>query len=83
MKNYNTILTGGIAKISALSLGIIDKYEYLTRQEILPSNQSQIIEQGKFTYFHLGKPLEKQTKSIEDGTKKKQNQLNTESKNKP
>ena len=83
MKNYNTILTGGVAKIFTLSLGIIDKYEYLTRQEILPSNQSQIIEQRKFTYFHLGKPLEKQTKSIEDGTKKKQNQLNTESKNKP
>ena len=27
------------AKISALSSGIIDKYEYLTGEEILPSNQ--------------------------------------------
>ena len=26
------------AKISALSSGIIDKYEYLTSEEILPSN---------------------------------------------
>ena len=32
------------AKISALSSGKIDKYEYLTSEEILPSNQRQIIE---------------------------------------
>ena len=32
------------AKISALSLDKIDKYEYLTGEEILPSNQRQIIE---------------------------------------
>ena len=36
------------AKISALSSGKIDKYEYLTGEEILPSNQQQIIEQAKF-----------------------------------
>ena len=29
------------AKISALSSGKIDKYEYLTVEEILPSNQQQ------------------------------------------
>ena len=29
------------AKISALSSGKIDKYEYLTGKEILPSNQKQ------------------------------------------
>ena len=40
------------AKISALSSGKIDKYEYLSGKEILPSNQQQIIEQAKFTYFH-------------------------------
>ena len=34
------------AKISALSSGKIDKYEYLTGEEILPSNQQQIIEQA-------------------------------------
>ena len=33
MKNYNTILK-------------IDKHEYLTGQEILPSDQSRIIEQA-------------------------------------
>ena len=30
-------------KISALSSGKIDKYEYLTDEEILPSNQQQVI----------------------------------------
>ena len=32
------------AKISALWSGKIDKYEYLTGEEILPSNQKSIIE---------------------------------------
>ena len=41
------------AKISALSSGKTDKYEYLTGEEILPSNQRQIIEQAKFTYSPL------------------------------
>ena len=54
------------AEISALSSGKIDKYEYLTGKEILPSNQQQIIEQAKFTYSPLGKAFEKQIKTIED-----------------
>ena len=54
------------AKISALSSGKIDKYEYLTGEEILPSNQQQIIQQAKFNYSPLGKALEKQRKTIED-----------------
>ena len=54
------------AKISALSSGKIDKYEYLTGEEILPANQQQIIEQAKFTYSPLGKAFEKQIKTIED-----------------
>ena len=54
------------AKISALSSGKIDKCEYLTGEEILPSNQQQIIEQAKFTYSPLGKAFEKQTKTIEE-----------------
>ena len=58
------------AKISALSSGKIDKYEYLTGEEILPSNQQQIIEQAKFAYSPLGKALEKQIKTIEDQGKK-------------
>ena len=60
----------GTAKISALSSGKIGKYEYLTGEEILPSNQQQIIEQAKFTYSPLGKALEKQTKLLK--TKQKQ-----------
>ena len=54
------------AKISALPSGKIDKYEYLTGEEILPSNQQQIIDQAKFTYSPLGKPFKKQTKTMED-----------------
>ena len=54
------------AKISALSSGKIDKYEYLTGEEILTSNQQRIIEQAKFTYSPLGKAFEKQTKTIKD-----------------
>ena len=54
------------AKISALSSGKIDKYEYLTGKDILPSGKQQIIEQAKFTYSPLGKAFEKQTKTIKD-----------------
>ena len=42
-------VNGEAAKTSALSSSKIDKYEYLTGEEILPSNQQQIIEQAKFT----------------------------------
>ena len=51
------------AKISALSSGPTNKNEYLTGEEILPSNQSKMIEQATFTYSPLGKALEKQTKA--------------------
>ena len=44
------------------SSGKIDKYEYLTGQETLTSNQSQIIKQAKCTYSPIGKAFEKQTK---------------------
>ena len=54
------------AKISALSSGKIDKYEVLTGEEILPSDESRIIEQAKFTYSSLLKAFEKQIKKIED-----------------
>ena len=48
------------AKISAFSSGKLHKYEYLTGENILPSNQQQIIEQTKFTYSALGKAFDKQ-----------------------
>ena len=57
-------------KILTLSSGKIDKYEYLTGKDILPSNQQQIIEQAKFTYSPFGKAFDKQTKTIEDQEKK-------------
>ena len=53
------------AKISALSLGKFNKYEYLTGEEVLLSNKQQIIEQAKFEYSPLGKAFEKQVKTIE------------------
>ena len=54
------------AEISALSSGKLDKYEHLTGEEILPSNQQQIIQQAKFNYSPLGKAIEKQIKTIKD-----------------
>ena len=58
------------AKMSAFSSGKTDKYEYLTGEEILSSNQQQIIEEAKFTYYFLGKAFEKNIKTIEDQGKK-------------
>ena len=58
------------AKISALSSSKIYRYEYLTGEDILPSNHQQIIKQAKFTYSPLGKTFEKQIKTIEDQGKK-------------
>ena len=37
------------AKISALSSGKIDKYDYHTGEKLLPFYQSRVIEQAKFT----------------------------------
>ena len=63
------------AKISALSSGEIHKYDYLTGEDILPSNKQQIIEQAKFTYSPLGKAFEKQIKAIEDQGQKQGDDL--------
>ena len=57
-------------KISALSSGKINKYEYLTAEEVLASNQKQIMEKAKFTYSPIGKTFEKQITTIEDNGKK-------------
>ena len=64
------------AKIS-LSSSKIDKYEYLTGEEILPPNQQQITEQAKFTYSPLGKAFEKQIKKIKDQGQNQVEALNT------
>ena len=50
MKSCNTILIQNQQKISALTSGKIDKYEYLTGEGKLPYNRSQITEQENFTY---------------------------------
>ena len=52
------------AKISALSSDKIHKYEFLTNEDILPSNKQQIIEQAKFTYSPLGKALKNKQKQL-------------------
>ena len=57
------------AKISALSSGKIGKYEYLTGEEILPSNQKQIIDQVNLI-IHLLERLLK-TKQIKLNIKEK------------
>ena len=58
------------AKMLALLSGTIDKNEYLTGEEILPSDQRRVIKQAKFTYSALGKTVAKQAKTIEDQGKK-------------
>ena len=65
------------AKISALSLEKLHKYEYLTGEDILPSTQQQIIQKTKFSYSPLGKAFDKQIKTIEDQGKKQVDALNT------
>ena len=71
------------SKISALSSGKLDKYEYLTGEEILPSNQQQIIQQAKFNYSPLGKALEKQVKTIKNQGEKQVDALKTSYKKLP
>ena len=63
MKNYNMLLIEAEKK-SALSSGKIDKYEYLTGEEKLPSNQKQMKEQAKSICSSLSKAFVKQIKTI-------------------
>ena len=49
----------------------------LTGEDVLPSNQQQIIEQAEFTCSPLGKAFEKQIKTIEDQEQKQVEALNT------
>ena len=69
MKSCNIILriydTWEVEKMSALLSDKIEKYEYLTRDKILPLDQTRVTKQDEFSYFPLGKFLEKQTKTIE------------------
>ena len=58
------------AKISALSSGKIDKYEYVIGEEKIPPEQRRVIDQAKFAYSLLEKAFEKETKTIEEQGKK-------------
>ena len=71
MKNYNTILREKQQKfwhyyqINWLNLTLLNwqiwvSYRY---EEILPSDQSRVIEQAKFAYSSLGKVFEKQIRN--------------------
>ena len=73
------------ARALSLSSGKIDKYAYLTGEEILLSNQQQIIKEAKFTYCLLGKAFENTIfKNIHNGiipledVEKEQKRLKTE-----
>ena len=56
MKNCNMVLTDEQQKYHHYH----QVYEYLTGEEILPSDQSRIKEQANFTCSPLGKAFEKQ-----------------------
>ena len=58
----------------ALLSGKIEKYDCLTDEEIVPSDQSRIIEQVKFTYSSLSKAFEKK-KKIKKLKNKEKNKL--------
>ena len=58
------------AKSSALSSDKTDKYEFLTGEGVLASDQRRVIEQAKYTYSPLRKALEKQKKELKIKEKK-------------
>ena len=62
-------------KISVLSSRKIDKYKFIKSEAILPSDQSEIIEQASFSYSPLSKVFEKLTKDIEEQGEKQINTL--------
>ena len=67
MKNCNTEKRSRESKkISSSSFGKIDKYEYLTSEEILSPDQRRVIDQATFAYSPLEKAFENQTKTLED-----------------
>ena len=68
--------------ISALSSAKIDKYEHLTDEAMLPSDQREIIEQAKFAQSLLRKAFEKQTKPNQVGAIKSLGLSNRKEKNK-
>ena len=66
MKNCNMILIEKQPKYRLYHQAKFINNKYLTGEDILPSNQQQIIGKTKFIYSALGKAFEKQIKTIED-----------------
>ena len=66
IKNRNMILTEKQQECQHYCPEKSDKYKYLTGKEILPSDQSRIIEQAKFTHSPLTNSFQIQIKTIED-----------------
>ena len=60
-KKYNTI-----SREKQKKLGKISKYEYHTGKEVLPFDQSRMIEQAKFTYSFLREAFGKQIKTFKN-----------------
>ena len=67
MRKYNMTLLYHQAKTGT--------YEYLTGEEILPSNQQEMIEQAKVINSPLSKAFDKQTKTIKDQGEKQADAL--------
>ena len=59
MKNYDMILIEKLQKYQPYHQVILTSMSIFFGEEILLSNQKQIIEQAKFTYYPLGKAFEK------------------------
>ena len=59
------------AETLSLLSGKIYKYEYLAGGEILPSNQSRMIEKANFSFYPLRKAFKKQIKTTESQGEKK------------
>ena len=60
------------AKISALSSSKVDKYEYLTGWEILPSDQSRMMDEAKFIILLKEKLSKNKRKQLEIKVKNKE-----------
>ena len=90
MKNYNMILIEKQSKYQLDHQTKLVKYEYLTGEEILLSNQEQIIEQATLTYSPLGKAnknncrsRKKKVKALENLKPKEQKAIEDKSDDKP
>ena len=75
LKKYNKILIEKQQKIFTLSTGKNVKYEYLTREKILPSPQSWILEQVNLHILLLKKHF-KNKKNWKKKSKRKSSGLN-------